>query len=402
MNTVVKKMPKRDLGDFWEIVVLAGSEGYYPQRKEGRVKWFTEISKECPGLDYYGAYRDDVLLGGMVIGDYTMNLRGAVIPLSGVGMVHTDMLHKKEKICKEMMAFFLQHNREKDVHLLYLSPFRPDFYKQMGFGYGSTAYDYRIPPASFPNTGAKEKLSYLPDKERTGFLDCYGRVMRKTHGMISRNVFFTEEQLGGGKRAVVYKEEGVITGVLVFSFGDEKEMVIHEWFCEDARAFRAFCSFLHTQSDQFHRILFTSADEYLYYALRDPTDGLRDLETCRCRVDNMFRVVDAAGLFRDLRDVNFGGANLILNLRVRDDFFAPNNGVTCIRFENGYPRVMEQQARADLEITLDVADFSSLMVGAVNPSALFRLGLLELSDTGKLKLLDTMFHAPKPLGNTHI
>jgi predicted acetyltransferase len=156
MNSNIRNLNYNDLSDFWEIVVLAGSEGYYPNGKEGRIGWFKKIMDECNDFTYFGAFQNEKLLGGMAIGDFKLNLRSSIINLSGVGMVHTDMLHKKEKICKDMIKYFIDVNKAKGTNLLFLSPFRPDFYKSMGFGYGTSLYNNRISPSSFPALGSKE------------------------------------------------------------------------------------------------------------------------------------------------------------------------------------------------------------------------------------------------------
>jgi predicted acetyltransferase len=62
----------------------------------------------------------------MCLHDFTMDFLGVRIPAGGVGQVAVDLLHKKEHVAKEMMAYALRHYRELGVPLVSLYPFRPD------------------------------------------------------------------------------------------------------------------------------------------------------------------------------------------------------------------------------------------------------------------------------------
>lgn len=400
-NTYIKRLEQKDLGDFWEIVALAGSEGYYPEDKQRRTEWFNKIMNECEGFGYFGAFRDEIFVGGMAILDYKMNLRSSIVNLAGVGMVHTDMLRKKEKICKDMMTYFIHSSKEKGTNILYLSPFRPDFYKKMGFGYGTSLYHYRISPTSFPKMGSKENLIYANDSDKQDFIDCCNRIFQNTHGSISNKPFFLNEKFGSGRRIIAYKNKGEINGALIFSFGGDKEMIIEDMFYENAEVLRAFCAFLHSQSDQFNRVLFSTTDEYFYYILQDPTDGLKNLENYTSTINNMFRVINVAGLFNDLKTTNFNNQNAVITIKIHDNFYPENNGSTTIEFINGKANVLPISTDDNIEMCLDIADFSSLMVGSINIKTLYRLGLLKVSNIENLDLLEKIFgYAQKPLTAT--
>jgi hypothetical protein len=134
----VKPLPESDLEDFVHIVANS-----YPAmeinsgEERDRSKQLLKSTYEEPARCIYGLYRQGKLLGGMILIDFTMNYRGTMIPAGGVGLVAVDLLHKKEKVAQDMMVYFLNHYSQKKTPLLMLYPFRPDFYKNMGFGYGT-------------------------------------------------------------------------------------------------------------------------------------------------------------------------------------------------------------------------------------------------------------------------
>ncbi len=45
-----------------------------------------------------------------------------------------------------MIAWYLEHYRERGAPFAVLHPFRLDFYRAMGFGYGTPVHRYRFAP----------------------------------------------------------------------------------------------------------------------------------------------------------------------------------------------------------------------------------------------------------------
>jgi predicted acetyltransferase len=126
----------------WEILTA--------EDKENTRQHLLKTLEGEPTVHYYGVFRQGQLAGGMRLHDFRMNLRGARIRAGGVGLVAVHLLHKKEHVAREMVEFFLRNCRERGMPLALLYPFRPDFYRQMGFGYGTKLNRYRFSPAGLP------------------------------------------------------------------------------------------------------------------------------------------------------------------------------------------------------------------------------------------------------------
>lgn len=393
------------MASFTDVSDAAGTFEYDAETVHPQTDHFRDIVSNVPGIDYYGAVLDDRVVGRTAVVRMKMNFRSAIIDLTGIGMVLTDMLHKKERVCKTMLKHFIDESLRQGVNIQYLSPFRPDFYKKMGFGYGSTMYRYRIPTASIPSIGAKSELSYFTKGDRQAFLDCYSRHFERTHGEVTRIEFFLPNHLGGGKRTVVRRRgNGIISGALVFTCGENRELIVNEMIYEDVETLHAFCAFLHSQADEFHWVLLNTPDEYLYYLFNEGTNGLSGIEIGKCEVDNMFRISNVAGLFADLKAVNFNDRNITVGIHILDSFVPANQGRTVVQFIDGYSRVIDGgSATPSVEMTIDVSNFSSLMVGAIDVAALHRMGLITLSDDSKLDELAKLFAlGAKPLCTQHV
>jgi predicted acetyltransferase len=361
-----------------------------------------------------GLFREGRLIGGMIMYDFTMQLLSARAPVGGVGSIAVDLLRKKEKVAYELVLFFLRHYRARGAPLTTLYPFRPDFYRQMGFGAGTQMSQYHVLPADLPR-GSKEHIVFLRAEEKELLRDCYNRVLARTHGLMEKS----DSELNGlfnnvANRIVAYKRDDRVLGYLVFSFkpGEQanfliNDLVVRELFYETREALAELFSFLHTQADQVRRVIFNTQDEDFYHALRDPRNETGNLlpdvyhESNTQGVGIMYRVIDTAGLFGLLRDHDFGGQDCKLKLMIRDSFFPENDGATVVSFTRGRPSISDTSDDYDVEVGLDVADFSSLVMGAVRFASLYSYGLAEISDPRAIVTIDRLFRTErKPICTT--
>lgn len=104
----------------------------------------------------------------------------------------------------------------------------------------------------------------------------------------------------------------------------------------------------------------------------------------------MYRVVDTPAVFDLLRERDFGGQTCKLKLTVEDSFLPENAGSTLLWFEDGHLRVVDDGLH-DVEVRLDIAEFSSMLVGAVNFRKLYSYGLADLTDPEYVGPVDKIF-----------
>ncbi|MCI0399280.1 MAG: GNAT family N-acetyltransferase [Chloroflexi bacterium] len=400
----IRPLPEEDLPDFMTIV--ANAYPAFPLATPEERQRFLERMKRTYEADstrhIVGLYRDGRLLGGMMLHDFQMNMLATMIPAGGVGLVAVDLLHKKEKVAKEMIEFFLAHYRQQGAMMTLLYPFRLDFYKQMGFGYGTKMNQYRLRPEALPRHGNRAKARFLAAADAEAMHACYQRYVAKTHGMIGRSQreidFFFENP---AQRIVGYEQDGRLAGYLVFSFEKgttflQNDLLVQELVYESGEALAGLLAVLHSQLDQVRRVIVNTQDESFHHLLADPSNGTQNLlphvyhESNAQGVGLMVRVVDTPGLFRTLRGHNFGGQTCRLRVTVADSFFPANGGSTVIDFAGGRARLAAGE-EYEVAIGLDVAEWSSLLVGTVRFSKLYEYGLAEISDAGYLEVVDRLF-----------
>ena len=108
----------------------------------------------------------------------------------------------------------------------------------------------------------------------------------------------------------------------------------------------------------------------------------------------MYRVIDTRGIWEELAGHGFNGVSLKTKLTVRDSFLPENDGAVVVHFKDGKPVVVDD-GDYDVGVILDVAWFSSLIMGVVDFRKLWMMGRAEVSDEGYVDALDTLFHAQR-------
>ncbi|MCB9422869.1 MAG: GNAT family N-acetyltransferase [Ardenticatenaceae bacterium] len=354
----------------------------------------------------WGLFDDDVLLGLMRLFDFTMTLHETAVFVGGVGSVAVGLAHKKQKVARDMIQFFLRHYRERGAALVALYPFRPDFYRQMGFGYGTKMNQYRVKPASLPHSGMDDVV-FLTGGDRAVVESCYDRYAAQTHGMFVRHDYTWDAVFSdSAMRKVGVKQNGRIEGYILFTFQPGKaghflsnDLLVRELVYETPEALAQLLTFLHRQADQIGRVVFQNQDDSFHYLLHDPRlDDELMLRPTLYHETNvqglglMYRVVDVPRLFGQLADHDFGGQTCRLKLTLHDSFLPENAGEWVIGFENGRARLLTQNDY-DAAIELDVAEFSSLIMGTADFRQLIAYRLAAVSDTAVVETVTRLFRS---------
>lgn len=406
MQSEIRKLMKEDFPTFANIAIQA-----FPADKENTQEYkeklaanLLRIQEQSGTIEFYGLFREGTLVGGMRLHSFEMNVFGKKVPAGGVGLVAVDLLHKKEKAAKELIGYFIRHFKEKGTSITMLYPFSPAFYKKMGYGYGTKMNQYKIQPGSFPGGGSKADLRMLTEADGDLIKDCYNRYAEKTHGMVMKTSFDIETTFKNtGNRYVGCFCDGELKGYIIFGFEEQDQknflrnhLVIREFIYETPEALSSLSVFLHTQSDQIERVILNTQDEALHYLLGDPANGSNHLipsvyhETNTSGVGLMYRVSSPETIADDFSARNFNGVSVNFSLRIHDSFLLEQPAVLHFSLKDGSLK-KGKEGESEFEITLDVSDLSSLLMGAVDVGKLYQFGILKLSSPGYLGIVKKAF-----------
>lgn len=362
-------------------------------------------------INFYGVYDLDKAVGAMRIHDFKMNLLNEMVKATGVGNIAVHLCNKKENVAKEIMKFFLYKAREEKASIALLYAFSPEFYKNMGFGFGTFMNQFKIHPKNIKALSKKDHIKVLNIENSKMLYEFYKEKVKNTNGLIEK----TEDEIKSllentSNKVFGFVKDEKIMGYIIsqFKIGREdsfliNDMIISEILFDGPDVFLEFASFLKSQNDQFRYVIINISDENLIYALKDPRDYSNDLLTSVYHKSSsrgmgiMYRVTDVEELFISLKDHDFNGENLNLKLNIVDTFIEENNRSFMIKFVNG-KAFCSSLENYDVELTMDIADFSSIITCAVNLKSLYKYGLVKISDEGYLQKLDVIFStAEKPL-----
>lgn len=412
-HNIRKLLTEQEFVDFGELAANAypGFKIQTPEEKKAFVENAMKNQKDNPFVNLYGVFEEKNLYGGMRYHDFKMNLLSAKVKVGGVGMVAVHLLHKKEKVAKEIITDFINHYKNEGASLVMLYPFRPDFYKKMGFGFGTSMNQYKVKPYNLPKGSSKTNITFLREEEANKLLECYTRIYDKTNGLIEKYerefvMMFKNPRL----RIAAYKKNNEVQGYMTFEFksGSDRssminDIIVNDFVFENTEALDEMMTFLNSQSDQIRYVVFNIQDEDFRFLLDDPRNDSGNLFTPvyhECSIQGtgiMYRVVNMHKLFEDLKSHNFNNENLKLKITVRDSFIKENDGSYIINFENGIASVSSDKDY-DAEISLDIADFSSLITCAVSFKSLYRYGRVHLSKGENAEKINRIFgSASKPV-----
>ena len=409
----IRELTGQELAQYVDI-----SANAYPGMKintaEDKAHFLERVSKiaQDPGIHFYGLFADGEVQGVMRFHDFTMKLLSVKTLVGGLGGVAVDLLHKKEKIARDMVRFFLNHYRVQGACLTALYPFRPDFYRKMGFGYGSQMSQYSVTPGSLSHGSSKANVVPLTAVDKPGLVACYERLLARTNGLMEKQNIPLDSLFESPTTHIVgCKRDGEVRGYLLFTFRTNRadqfldhDIIVREFVYDDREAMLELLTFLHTQADQVNRILFLTQDEHFYFLPQDPRNGTGNLlpsvwhESNTQGVGLMYRVLDVPRLFAVLAKHDFGGQTCRVRLMLADSFLPENTGEYGLGFVNGRFHPLHPTDPSDITIRLDVAEFSSLITGAIGFKQLYNYGLADISDPAWLEPVHRLFWTEnKPL-----
>lgn len=381
--------------------------GFDESTIERKLKEYEEMTEAGVTRIPQGLFRNGELLGGMYFNDFQLKFHDEVVLMGGLGSVATDLLHKKEGVAREMVIYFIEHYEAKGAAIGALYAFRLDFYRKMGFGFGNKTSQYRIRPTALTRRD-KSDIVYLEADDLPMIVDCYNRYSKQHHGMIIHAEGWWQRLTEKEYLTIGVMQQNQLKGYCTFKFvkGEHNpfwfNIQIEHFIYENKDAFSQLIGFLASQIDQAAFIIMDSQDDDFHFLLDYPHNG-RPYEVELHHQSNVqevgicYRVLNVSRVFEILADRNFANANLKLKITVEDSFYPQNQGSTIVEFTDGYPTLLNKNDDFDVEISMDIAEFSSMIMGAIGFQKLYYYDLADISDKMYILTINKMFHSEKPI-----
>ncbi|WP_167449488.1 GNAT family N-acetyltransferase [Halobacillus trueperi] len=329
-----------------------------------------------------GLYEKEQLVGGYIAYDHVMNVYGQQVKAGGIGTVAVDLPYKKQGHAKRIIQQFLAEAGDKGQIIAHLYPFQPSFYKRMGFGLGPRLSTYHFHPSQLPTYDEGEKVEVLNAKHQEEVKACYDTWAEENHGATVIPpygfAFLEKEEL----HTFGVREEGKLTGYVTLEFKEgghflQNDLHVKSFFHTSTKAYRTLIQYLHNQKDQVRSIYFPTFDQEFAYSLNDPVHVDEQLIfSIYHKVSEegrglMYRILDIPAFLEKIGEVCFGTDTVRVGWKVKDSFLDETHE-SVWQFTNGKPQSTDKEAKVTIEI--DIAHFSSLMMGCVSLSSLLRSG----------------------------
>lgn len=336
-------------------------------------------------------------------------LAGALVPMLGLAAVATAPTARRRGVGRELCLQALRIGRERGDLVSVLYPFRPSFYRALGWGVAGELESHRFSPAALPAYEESARVRAAEHDDLGEVMECYARVAARSNGLIERN---------GGIWAYHFDRNGVfpflfegngVSGYLLARFGAGSApgagmLTVLELVAEDDDAYRGLLGWLSLQRDQVREVRYDARpDEHLEFRLTDPRPpGFQPARALWHPVARrirgpMLRIIDLRRLLEARTSWGIGeGETFTCLLEVEDAELPENGGAWALTLDGGRMRVRKRSGRRAAEAVLatDMATFAEIFTGSIAPSAAVWLG--RARGEGALGRLDRIFAAASP------
>lgn len=350
---------------------------------------------------------------GRIVGAFrayrmTEYLAGRPAPMLGLAGVAVAPSARRRGIGRRLGEAAIRVGRERGDAVSVLYPFRPSFYRALGWGTVGELRAFHFRPDALHDADERSAVRAATDRELDALLACYDRVASRSHGPIRRDLESWRHRIvARSLRPFVYDDDGV-RGYLLAGFrpGESPEngrLEVPELVAEHDAAYRGLLGWIACQGDQWTSVLYHARPgERFEHRLADPRppryEPHRGLwyPTSTVLRGPMLRVLDVPAALRARASWGEPGeAALSLRLEVDDPQVPENRGPWILAVEPTGAEVRRANGvRADVGLTTDVATFAQIYAGELTPSGAADLGLARVD--GAAVALDRAFQVTEP------
>ncbi len=360
-----------------------------------------EDGKPYGGLDItFAAELRGRMVGAFRAYKMAESLNGALMPMMGLASVAVSPDARRRGVGKVMCRYALAHARERGDYVSVLYPFRPDFYRSLGWGLVGELHSFRFRPEelSLDDNSLHVRMGTLEDHD--AIAACYDRVARASNGPILRSHYAWKHLLTDSATHVILFEQNGVKGYAVLMYGsgisrENRPLFVRELIAESKAAYCGLLGWLAQQRDLWREIRYDARVEELFaLRLSDPRPpGERHARTlwdpvARVIRGPMLRIVNVQHALAKRKYPD--DVTLTLRLTLHDAELDDNRGECRVVFDKGRAEIGAWAGGpADVEMSTTVSSLSQIFAGEISATQAALLGGTELK--GNAAGLDRVF-----------
>ena len=376
-----------------ETLAELGYRAYRVSSLEKRREFYTDHPRF--GLrDVRVAELDGQIVGSLVMYPFQAWVRGARVPLTGVGSVAVSPEHRRRGIGEAMLKAMLREMRQRGDALSVLFPFRDSFYRKLGYGVIEVARQLAFSPTLLPGSDEARRVRRLMLPDRPHVEALYDKTAEAGHFALVRRREWWTERLWTQQRDWVVCEgrrRGQIEGYLCYEADADAgpfklSLTVNEFVAATPEAHRGLIGYLASLSDQVAEIHFIAPGDNAWTALLKTSQNLRPGMELSVYHDTgnvvngmMLRINDVKGALESVPVSSHARGEIALE--VDDPVLSANARAWRVRVSDGRLEVSPESARGGksrlprLGAEPDV--LASIVGGALSPRRAVEMGLIE-------------------------
>lgn len=349
------------------------------------------------------ALEDGRIAGALKSLQLTQYMARAALPMFGLAAVAVAPWARRRGVARVLCESALRQAAERGDAVSGLYPFRPAFYRRMGWTLAGELHRYRFKPEQLHDPG-DTGVELLAQSDLPALYACYDAVARESNGLVARDAHRWKRHLDTMDTHVFAARSGAaVDGYVIVRYrksrsADRRPLVVRELVAADEAARARLLGFLSRQRDLWRRVIYDATpDERFDHRLADPRPpgygAARWLwnETARIIRGPMFRIVDLGRAFA-LRKHWGPVPPFSFDLSVTDPQLEDNHGTWRVDFDGRTASVRREpgdatEVRSSLHV--DAPTLAALYAGELSPSEAARLGNARVA--GDTAALDAFF-----------
>ncbi len=416
------KVISPDLIDEYITIYLNSYPAYKDLSEDGIAKYknkYINSMKNDENITFVGLFENGTFIALMKLIDFSMNTFGKMQHSVGLMSLAVHPMHRKKGAALDMVRFFEEYTKETKAAAAMLLPFRIDFYRNMGYGYGSRLDEYRIPTVNLPTFKDISCIKFLNSDDTAQMLECQKAFASVNHGMVVKfedeiRDMFADDQ----SKRIGYFQDGKLKGYAIYTFVSESDVnytlnriEVKELVYLEPEVLKSMLGFFRNQADLAQTIVIRTGEEDFYHILPSAQDisgnyiDFGFLQTNISAVGTMYKIVDLDNFVSITDYRRFPLSNITVGFDYYDElshlsksfavkFMPKDEHTSCWS-------VADSNSPCDVRIECNLSDISALFMGSCQLSSLVRLGNIKLSDPSFETLLDSLFYyKQKPWTNT--
>jgi predicted acetyltransferase len=353
---------------------------------------------------------DGQIVASLVLYPLAAYVRGARVPMTGVGSVAVAPEHRRRGIGETMMRSALREMRQRGDALSILYAFRGAYYRKLGYGTVEIVQPLAFSPANLPASDEMRRTRRLMLPDRPAVQALYDRVSAQGHFALERSAEWWARRLWTYPGDwVVYegRRRGQIEGYLYYEMDSTQgpfrlAMTLIECVAATPEAHRGLVGHLASLADQVQEIHYAAPADNAWLALFRTAQNLRPgaeigivLDTGNVASGVMARVTDVKLALETLPFSPSARGEVVLD--VEDSVLPLNARAYRVTAREGRLKVRPDTPRAGVRPRLPrlrvAADMlGPLIAGTVSATRAVETGLIGQSG-GANEVVDHWFCA---------